>query len=470
MTDFDDRFADRIREVFDAYEEPVDEAALARMQAALGRPPVVPAEPPPVAPDRPPLAPRRRTRPWRAVGLAALGALVLALGAALWSTQTTPDLAPQVASGEPTPEASGERATPGERSDDTLAALDAEPTPPIASPARTAPPALETLQTAPRAPRRVPLSATRETPRPPTPRPDLAPEAPIAARDDSTEAPGDATTGVDVPRDGIAVVDPPAPEAAPTVDSGAPLAEGRSPIVQDEPLREPEIAMLPASPDPGQAPASGGLRLTVASVSGVSNGRLAGGAGVSAGVTRAFDVGRGLSVSTGGAIAYNRFVLGPGALTAADAFGVLDSDPSARVDVTQESEVETLAIEVPLDLRLGVASLGRGRVNVGVGVTSAVYVAQAFREEGQTFSNETVDDPGGDGGEITVVGSSSFSSNESVDPLGRIDLARQLNLSVGYGAGPLAVDVYARLPLRGVTSRDLPLTMLGVRLAIPLTR
>lgn len=72
MTPFDDQFADRVREAFDAYEEPVDEAALARIRAALG---------PTSAPDRGPVA--GRARRWRWTVVATCAALLIA--GALWA-------------------------------------------------------------------------------------------------------------------------------------------------------------------------------------------------------------------------------------------------------------------------------------------------------------------------------------------------------------------------------------------------
>ncbi len=92
MTDFDNRFADRVREAFDAYEEPVDEAAWARTQAALASgadsnaAPVV-ASGARRAEDRAPVASgvSRRHGIW--AGATALAALVLAAG--VWLARPT---------------------------------------------------------------------------------------------------------------------------------------------------------------------------------------------------------------------------------------------------------------------------------------------------------------------------------------------------------------------------------------------
>ncbi|MEL6615105.1 MAG: hypothetical protein AAFQ43_05175 [Bacteroidota bacterium] len=464
MTDFDDRFADRVRDVFDAYEEPVDNAALARLQAALG----VTAGPPPLAPDRPPLAPRRERRRWRAVGLAVFGALVLALGATLWSLGAP--AAPEAASGAVAESTGRHQASgdPGAASGETAATPEeTATTSPLASPEARAPEertpeARPSLPWAPRTvpPRRAPVPARLHA------TPGLAPEAPIAGADSSAEAPGDGPSETDAPVVDIASVDPSdeAPQPVPAVDTAVEpdvaVADASPIVIPDAAPRTPVSPALPAPEASGEP-----LRLTVASAAGVANGRVASGAGLIAGVSREFAVGRGLSVSAGGALAYNRFTFGPGAVSLSEAFA--DVEPGATVDVTDRSEVETVAIEVPLDLRVGVSRLGRGRVAVGVGVTSAVYVAQSFRDEGQRLMGEVVIDPS-TSEEMSIVRGVGFSENESVDPLGRIDLARQLNLSLGYDGRPLAVDAFARVPLRGVTSRDLPLTTLGVRLRVAL--
>ena len=132
MTTFDDRFADRVREVFGAYEEPVDEGALAAMRAALG----AAAGP---APDRPAARPPEAAR-WARRGLPVLAVLVLA--GALWGVLSPPAPPTGVdAAGTPPPNAvaQADPAAPPAPSD--APASPASGAPPEAAARSAAPPA-----------------------------------------------------------------------------------------------------------------------------------------------------------------------------------------------------------------------------------------------------------------------------------------------------------------------------------------
>jgi hypothetical protein len=210
------------------------------------------------------------------------------------------------------------------------------------------------------------------------------------------------------------------------------------------------------------------VRLVVASTAAFSNGRPAEGAGVAAGVVRAWRVAPGLSVPGGAVAAYGRYVI------EAEDFGAAvrrlsQADLVRSRNLTARSTVETVAVEVPVDVALDVAPAPGGRLGVSVGLTSALYLAQTFQDEGETYSGGFVASPEAEGGvAFEASPPTPFETRETVGPLGRLDLGRQLNLGVGYtpagDAFPLAVDVYGRLPLGGVTSRDLALTVVGLRL------
>ena len=213
----------------------------------------------------------------------------------------------------------------------------------------------------------------------------------------------------------------------------------------------PEAVGAALAPGPDLAPRPA-VRVVVSTATVFTDGRVAEGAVVSAGLALDRPVGRGVSVSGGAVAAFTRFAAGPSA-------GSLDSaepvPPGGTRDVTERQTSSTVAIEVPLDVAVDVVSGRRGRVGVSVGVTSALYLSQTFRDEGRTLSADAASVP--------------FDDRESVGALGRLDLARQLNLSVRLAArSGLGADVYARLPLAGLTSRDLDLTTVGLRLRVPL--
>ena len=423
MTDFDDRFADRVREVFDTYEEPIDPAALERMRAALGRGAAGRAL------DRPP-APRSSGR-WRKA--AWIGLPVALLAASLWLRVST-DTPPEPSVSAATTPSTGEG--PSDSGSDTGPA-DASPPPPTAD-ARAV--------TAPqrRVPRITPALAWRPGTEPPTSPP-----------------PAGATTPPTIQRE---PVDEPLPQDAPTSD----LA-GRPPVASVFASGAPsDLPLAWTEPTSSAETGRSAVRVVVATATTFSDGRAAEGVGISAGLVREWRVTRRLALSGGAAVAYNRFTVEPDGPTAAMALSALDEDPTVAVSVPSLSRVRTLAFEVPLDVTVDVARTAVGRVGLSVGLTSALYLTQTFDDQGQVYAGQYVADPSGDVGTLFVVSNTAFDTQETARALSRLDVGRQLNLGVRLsgdrGTVPFAADLYARLPLGGLTSRDLALTTLGLRL------
>ena len=465
MSDFDKRFADRVREVFDAYEEPVDPAALARMKAALGTSRGAPPAPSP-APDRAPVRGARASRGtlWRMGAAAALA--VLALGLWLMSLPGTapgPETARDAVASADSPAARTEpddadRATPdaSETASDPSAALaEGEPSRPDLAVASGPPTA--SRADAPRA------DASRaDASRRPTSRSVVTPqiESPVPLGEGEGVEP--AVAGAVVPSTG----------ERPGVDSG--LAEAASEteaararsvvLVAEAPPSAPVTRPALADSDRGSA-GRGGLGIVVAATSAFSDGALADGAGASAGLAYEQALGRGLFVSAGALAAYNRFTVEPETQTLSLTATDIASQPSRSIDVPEQSTLTTLALELPVDVALDVARAPGGRLGVSVGLTSAVYLAQTFEDEGDRLTAEVTADR--ETGVATFeVQSEPFDSREEQGAFSRVDLARQLGLALRFTSDgrALAVEAYGRLPLGGLTSREIPLTTAGLRL------
>ena len=422
MSSFDQAFADRVREVFEAYDEPVDPASLARMRAALGH---VPAH----APDRAPTRTRRR---------GARVALVAALAAmGVWL------------------------ALPGAPAPETVA--NTEPSRPL-----TGPPAESQAEPG--------LSASRGAAGFPdaTPRPDARP-SPLArtgggrppAKVGAAEAAAAEVSGAGAPvrpartepatRPGAdpSSTSPPGLEAlSPAPD---PLAGTPPSILTPAPSAAPRLSR----PDRPAAPArrSSGVRAVVSTSAPLAAS--AEGIGIAGGLTRDVPVRGRVSVSGGALVAYARYAVEPATPLASPTF--LDLGPGRDLRVATRTETETVALEVPLDVVVAVAH-GQGvRIGVSAGLTSAVYLSQTFRDQGTRYVGVV----GAAGVGIT---DESFEATERQGLLSRVDLARQLNLGLRLtgSRSPLSADVYARLPLGGLTDRELALTTVGVRLRVPL--
>jgi len=225
-----------------------------------------------------------------------------------------------------------------------------------------------------------------------------------------------------------------------------------------------EVTAVESAPAPSRL----GVDLVLATNAAFSGRQLAEGAGLTAGLTREWRVRRGMSVSTGALAAYTRLATDPNA-SAADALTSFESDPSQSVDIPSQSTISTLALEVPLDVIVDVASVGSGRIRAGVGLTSSLYLTQTFEDEGTRYALEPQLTNEGVGVQIAT---SAYNTTETAEPLSRLDLGRQANLSLGYtldrSRTPISIEAYSRLPLGGITSRDLPISVLGLRLRIGL--
>lgn len=448
MTDSDDRFAEHVRTVFDAYQEPVDPAALARLRADLGH---APAPGPAAAPDR---APARRQRGGRWRALAALVALAVAVGGGWLATRPGPS-EPVVAEAV-APRADEE--SQGERGPDLEADRAPSPQP---SPPRGRGSQVESGLASEASAGRREAPGARPASLPAGRAEGMDRGALVAA----TETGGQGSLAESVAAQDFGVAPDPAD------------VSGRSVVVALAPLPPAASARLvgrvepiPSRPLTARAQASdrSGVRIVVATTSAFAAGQRAEGAGVSAGLTRDWRLAPGLTLSGGAAASYNRFAFDPDGVTAAQAFSDVEQAPDMPVDVTTQSTLTTVALEIPLDLALDLVQTRRGRLSASAGLTSALYLAQTFEDRGQRVAGQPFTSASGDS--RVALSSRPFETRET-PALGRLDLARQLNLGLGLstaGPRPLAVDVYTRLPLGGLTSRNLTLTTLGVRLRVAL--
>ncbi|MEM6326953.1 MAG: hypothetical protein AAF791_07540 [Bacteroidota bacterium] len=450
MTDprpFDERFAEAVRETFDAYEEPVAEAALGRLQAALG------GQGAAHAPDRP--AARGSRRRFR---VAALAVLLLAVSA-VWMLTDRP-VGNQVASG-PVPSAEAPSlSVPAE----VPAPSGRQPTASRPAPAASVVRGTEAARLGPTAggvpagsaPSRV-LSASVDAPTERVP----------------LEVPGVSVDSVD--RDTW-------PE--PSVEARPPTAS----VVIREARDRPRIAELedsdrlpamtrpamtrPAMTRPTMDRSSGPGVVVVASAASAVARRDVTGGGLVLGVGREWTVAPRLALSGGLAAAYTEVDVRGDSEAAVFALNALDSGRADAVDVSDRIALTTLALEVPLGAVVDLVRTRGGRVRASAGLTSAVYLAQTIRDEGQTLVRRTVLDPSPDGppdGQtIDIVVAEPFEMEQRVSP-GRVEVGRLLDLGLRYEAtSGLGVEAFARVPLGGVTSREVPVGSAGVRVRLGL--
>ena len=449
MTDFDDRFADRVREAFDAYEEPVDEAAWARMQASLASGAAASGAaasgPPRRAGDRAATgaATRQRRRAlW--VGSAALAALVLVVGVWLVTPGLSPEADAPALAVAPPPDSGSTDAETGvgmARAPEPSEAEASEPAP-FASGERSRGAAPEASPS---------VAQPAAVPQPVAPRSAPAPEPSAPLAPEVAVAPPRAPTA------------PEAPLPAPVPDIPPPLASGLSVVVREaEPrVRVPSFLSPEAE---ARAPWYAGVSLVAASTSAFSGGRLADGVGGAAGVVREVGVARGVSVSGGALAAYNRFTLEPAGNALPLAFGAIESDPSLSVDVPNRSTLTTFALEIPLDVALDVLSTSEAASASRSASPRRCTSRRGSRRRGGPTPPRSVRAP------RSRTCLPSYTSDGTRGPFRRVDLARQLNLALRPTLRENAYDNegLCAAPARRLASQNLGLATLGLRLRVAL--
>lgn len=215
------------------------------------------------------------------------------------------------------------------------------------------------------------------------------------------------------------------------------------------------------------------LDLIFGSMVNYTSNQFAEGFGVMAGAMHSWKLNDVVSVATGGLLSFNRFEVDPrrGSRSQGSDFGTLlthtESDGSFDFDIETRNEFRYVAIDIPMNATLNIATIGKSKYNVTMGVSSLLYLQQSFRKSGVNYAGTLTQ------GEVTGqyemrLSSNSFETRETADALNRFDFARLMNLSVGYeldrGTTNIALELYMKYPLGDITSRNLSLGMGGLTL------
>jgi hypothetical protein len=256
------------------------------------------------------------------------------------------------------------------------------------------------------------------------------------------------------------------------VDPAEPLATG----ITEFSIIPPAVPIDPFTatiPPQGRKSASSALGITAGSMVTYAGSQLAGGVGFFAGAIQDVPLTRNMSLSTGGLIAWNQFGIDP-------AEGMIAEKELAEIIVTRSASNENIemnidydsrrdynwvAIDIPVNMKWDVGENSRGNYNITLGVSSLLYLQQTFRDEGVNYSGRMLMNLASGTYEVDIQ-KENYDEKEEVKAFSRFDFARLLNISMGYslkkGKNPLSFELYLKYPLGRLTTREISMGMGGI--------
>ncbi len=426
MKPFDDKFADNVREVFDNYQEPVDEQAWKQMKSSLQA--------------------RQRKAvvvPMYFLKVAAV-ILLLLVPAFLWMYRPATDSVTPFT----------EEVTKKDELENVVAERDElqSTTPSVTDESKTA--EAQMLASKPDKPKEkkkpVAMQQANELFPVSSEEAELIPDA--AYKD---EIAGNLEFAKETTPENVVVPLTDAPDDSPVV-----------PVYTEEDIIRDNLAWQQAS-----ATRESHVEVDAGSMKTWSPGEVAGGLGFSAGVSRLWDLGSNFSFSGGGALVYNRINLTNTSYSYINKrhmyyYTPVNIDGAETIHVLDQqvfTDMEFLAVDFPLNFRYKVMETSNKSFYVSAGLSSFLYLQQSYTQQTEYLAEYT---HASFTGYRTLTVENTVSND--VSPFGRFDLARFLNISAGYGIqsgnSSFVIEPYIKLPVADVTSLNMSIGMAGVSL------
>ncbi|TVR70875.1 MAG: hypothetical protein EA408_10385 [Marinilabiliales bacterium] len=505
MKPFDERFADRVREVFDKHDEPVDPAAWEAMQSTLGQN----------------ASSTRRLMPWL-LRIAAALLLIISFSVLLMLPEKD-QIAEKTVSDTAFAEEDAAATSPAPAEHEALADAPAEPAE-AGAPSAVAPdtpPSAEPIH-------EQAASSLADTP----PDPAMADPGTIAAgvpdRDTPDAVPGtpeprtaqaviippgipdDHTPGTPEPRTAHAVTMPPALSddtatvITPTVPVAAAertgavipsaLAEAAT-VATEDPGREPPVDSLRHEPDvpviadagqlfqemplygtPVDEPAGHrALRWGVAAgpMLTYAEQQLASGMGFSAGASSEYRLSRQFTVKSGLLLAYQQFEVDNMPLRSRSSskyYSSMPEDAGYQLHRSYSNQAfEIMAVDIPVNIQYQLMETTRRQMYVEAGFSSLLYLQQKITGEEIAYVEQAYYSPA-DGSYRQLSSRVVSDVTASYGPFSRFDPARLLNLSFGYtisgGNYTTIIEPFIKYPLGDLGSRQIRMGMGGINLRL----
>jgi hypothetical protein len=206
-----------------------------------------------------------------------------------------------------------------------------------------------------------------------------------------------------------------------------------------------------------------------------SSGEIAGGLGYTAGVSGEWKIGRRTSIHGGGLLVYNQFNLQNNPVPARHS-SHREFSPAPGTDINlgyhvlsyqnSHSDIQFTALDIPVNIRFTVKEASGSRIFLSAGFSSFLYLRQKYSSESTVLTSFTRINP--QGHYESATGYANLTSGGEFNAFGRFDFARFLNLSGGYvirgRSQSLIVEPFLKYPLGEVTTLNLNIGMAGLSL------
>lgn len=196
--------------------------------------------------------------------------------------------------------------------------------------------------------------------------------------------------------------------------------------------------------------------------------QLAGGLGFSGGITSEYKLSEMLRLSSGVMLAYQQFDV-EGMPLSSKRLSEEYSQDLMSVRAYGDLSHEFLAIDIPLNLQLRLPSAGEGQWFLSAGLSSLVYLQQ--RKSGQEVAyleSAVYDRVNNTYHKVSMASEVDVSAEH--DAFSRIDLGRLLNISVGYAIRQekttTIIEPFIKYPLGAVSSEEIRMGMGGISLRL----
>ena len=253
-------------------------------------------------------------------------------------------------------------------------------------------------------------------------------------------------------------------------------AESISPTARSLPVAVAEPLMPEAQRSRGAGSSFG---ITAGSMVSYTSSQFTGGMGFFAGALQEWQLTESLSLSSGGMLAWNRFDFEPAGETTAEQalaqrFTTMAADRSnVDLDYDTRSEFSWIALDIPLNMKWDVGGNSRGRYNLTLGLSSLIYLQQSFLDEGTNYTGVVERDVVTGMYDVDIQGI-RYSERENEKAFSRFDLARLMNVAVGYSVrnkrNPLSFELYMKYPLGNLTTREISFGMGGISMRYAIGR
>lgn len=200
------------------------------------------------------------------------------------------------------------------------------------------------------------------------------------------------------------------------------------------------------------------------------------GFGFSAGMINEWKISESISLQTGGLLAYNQLSYDP--MSNRSFEGARDEvylDSSFENNDTEgylynteaQNDYEILAVDIPVNVKISIQDNRRKQWYISAGLSSLLFLQQNFTEN-QTWFTSSTEFNTSSGMNEQVRYTYNDSTEEEMEPFETFNFARLANLSVGYTIKRendfLIIEPFVKLPLGGITHRQLSMGMGGITL------